>query len=169
MATCAGTQNYTLSLTISGSGTFSIDDGVHPVQTGVSAGTIDLGTFPNGAYNVEVTSETVENCFQTVSGSKDCSDNPPPSCDLAVTGTENCIDENSYNVGLTITGVTSYSINDGINTPKTGQTNMNPTVGPFPNGDYIIVITDTNNENCIKTVSGTKDCTDTPPAGLNVN
>ena len=151
---CVNNNGYDLTLTISGSGTFTIDDGTNPLQTNVSAGTY-VGNYVNGDYSITVTSEEDETCTETVSGNQDCFE-----CDLAASGVAECAGIDSFTVALTITGSGSYTINDGINAAITGQQAGEITVGPFANGDYNISITDENAADCTAEVSGSEDCFD---------
>ena len=115
-----------------------------------------------------MTDETKENCFQTVSGVKNCNDDDPDPCNVFVTASTSCVDNNTYNVLLNISGTGSFTVDDGINPPLTGQSAGTATVGPIPNGNYNITVTDETKENCFQSLSGTKDCSNNPPNECNL-
>ena len=152
---CANVNEYNVSLVLSGTGNYTIDDGINPPLTGQVAGTIEIGPFPNGDYSIVVTSETDAACTETVSGNFDCFE-----CGLIVSGTPECIADDvfNYNVNVTIEGNGSYTIDDGINPELTGQTAGTISVGPFPNGNYSITITSEEDPTCFQTLTGEHDC-----------
>lgn len=153
---CVDENSFSVQVNLSGTGTYTINDGVNAPLTGQTAGTIDVGPITNGNYSIVVTSETLTGCTQTLVGAKSCE--IPHVCDVTATSTTTCIDELTYNVVVTLDGTSTYTINDGINPPLTGQTAGTITVGPIPNGAYNLTITDEAEASCFRTLSGVNDC-----------
>ncbi len=150
---CVDNFSYNVVVNLSGSDTYTINDGLGGIQTGQTAGNITVGPYPNGDYNITVTSENVADCEQVLTGSEDCLE-----CDLQASASTACVDNFSYNVVVNLSGSDTYTINDGLGGIQTGQTAGNITVGPFPNGDYSITITSENVADCEQVLTGSEDC-----------
>jgi len=152
-ATCVeGTLTYNVDYTISGSGTFTVDDGIHPLQTGVTAGTYTVGLFDSEApYNIVITSEEDATCTETLSGTETCYE-----CELELNPTVECVDEASYQVSYTITGTGTYTVTDANGT-QTGVVAGNYS-SIYPNGSYAIQVTSETDPNCVASISGELDC-----------
>lgn len=154
---CLDDDNYEVIVALGGSGTFTISDGINPILTNQTAGNISIGPFPNGSYSIIIASETDPDCLTTLSGSNDCTPDIP--CDQSIVAAAECLTDSTYNVIINFTATESYTIDDGINPPLTGQTSGQITVGPFSNGGYSIVFTNEADSTCSQTISGSNDCT----------
>jgi len=154
---CDGLTGFFVDIAITGTGTFTLDDGTNPPLTGLTAGNETFGPFNNGdSYSYTITSEIeAEGCSETVSGSLDCFE-----CDLSSFATTDCIDKLTYDVNVNITGTGSFIIDDGINPPLTGQTaGTIPLTNVYNNDDvYEIIITSELNPTCTDTLTGTNYC-----------
>lgn len=150
---CVDLSNYQLTIVVTGSGTYSITDGVSTNLTNQPAGTYTIGPLPSGEYAITVTSDTDSNCSQTVTGSVECFD-----CELSGSVVTECIDVNSFEVELTFTGEGTYTIEDGLNPPLVGQSADTYTFGDYPNGIYSIEVTSEVDETCTQTFTGSKNC-----------
>lgn len=151
---CTDNSNFEVSFTIEGSGTFTISDGVNEDFIGQSAGTFTFGPYPEGEYNITITSETDETCTETISGTRDCF-----LCDIVVfQAVPSCIDANTFNVVLVFTGQGLYTITNNSNVTLTNQSAGTIVLGPFNNGDYNINIISEEDPTCQESISGTNEC-----------
>ncbi len=166
IVSCIDEDSYSVEVTFLGTGTYTVDDGQGQVLTGVVQGTVFLGPFPNGAYNITVTSEQIEDCTSSIVGFKDCAN--LPDCSLGIDGEITCIDDDFFSVSLTVEGIGTYIIFDGVN-PAIGDVVAGTyEVGPIPSGSYTIAVTDQNNPDCFQTVSGNRNCSIDVPCNIDV-
>ncbi len=148
------TDDFEVSFTIGGTGTFTISDGVNVDLTGQIAGDYTLGSYPEGAYSITITSETDETCTETITGTRDCF-----VCDLSVLTAEAlCNDLATFNVLLNFTGEGLYTITNNSNITLINQPAGIYNLGPFPNGAYSISIFNEEDPTCQEVVSGVNEC-----------
>ncbi len=150
---CLDGQRYEVEVTLNGSSSYSIENGIDPTITGVSAGSVTFGPYDNGAYQILITDELSDDCNFTLTGEEDCFE-----CDLDAIATTNCLDTQTYEVEMTLFGSGTYEIQNGIDTPISGATAGTYTFGPYSNGPYQILILDETQEDCQFTVVGEQDC-----------
>ncbi len=152
---CTSANSYTVTFEFEGTGTFTISDNQSTTLTGQSAGSYTLTDFANGDYAITISSETTPNCSLTFNGSRDCT---PGGCDLVAIPTTICTINGSYLVEVELTGSSTYTLDDGVNPPLTNQSSGSILMGPLPQGDYSITITDETDATCSVTLTGTKNC-----------
>ncbi|MFK7903510.1 MAG: SdrD B-like domain-containing protein, partial [Chitinophagales bacterium] len=152
---CTSNDAYTVTLEFAGTGLFTVSDNVNTTLTGQSAGTFNFGPFPNGDYGITITSETTPNCSVTFNGSRDC---VVGGCDLLAIPQTICTINGDYLVEVELEGSSTYTLDDGLNPPMTNQSSGSILMGPLPQGDYSIVITDETDADCSVTLTGTQTC-----------
>lgn len=154
--TCIDLLSYEVELMLSGTGTYSIDDGIGSVQTGVTAGMINFGPYQNNdSYTFTITSEVESDCGQIVTGENDCF-----VCDLSAIVSPVCSDLlDEYNVEIELSGSGTYSIDDGNGNIQSSISSGDYVIGPFANeSNYNVTITSELNADCSDTYTGTEDC-----------
>ena len=126
---CQTGESYILEITIAGTGTFDVI-GNFGTQSGVAAGTYEVGPIVLSNYEFTVVSNLDENCFQTINGTENCED-PDPECDLSIDVTTNCLNDVQFEAVITVSGTGLYRITDGVNPPMIDVVAGNYTLGPL--------------------------------------
>ncbi len=166
---CMNNESFVINLDVGGSDTYTILSNGEPIQTGVTAGQLEVGPFDSGnSYNIEVVNETDSDCKESASGVRNCA--VTTTCDLTASAETICLDDNRYQIVVNFSGTEgdTYTINDGINTPIAGQTSGEVIIGPLFNGEYLITISSETDPTCSLVVNGTKDCTQELPCDIEV-
>ena len=148
---CTSLEGYDLALTISGTGTYTLNNGLGNV-TGLTSGTQTISLL-NGETTLEIFSEIDNTCIETINVNEDCA-----ICDFTASGTPECFDNSFYNVNVNVVGFGTFTISDGINPPLTNISAGTVSVGPIPSGDYSITITQEQLEDCEQVLTGTNEC-----------
>lgn len=147
--------SFTVDVTIAGTGTYTVNDGMGGVTNNVTAGVLNFGPFANEtAYSYTVTSDVEEDCEEVVSGMRDCFE-----CDLTINALPVCLPGNlTFEVQLTITGTGTYTVLEG-GVSQTGVTAGNLVFGPYDNEEiYSITVTSEEDVTCEEIATGTEDC-----------
>ncbi|MBL0246158.1 MAG: T9SS type A sorting domain-containing protein [Chitinophagales bacterium] len=154
---CLGDNTYNVTLTLAGTGTYTVMDQNGSKLANVSAGNLTMGPYPNGSFSITAVSNIDATCTQTITGIKDCT--PIPECNLTtnILGIT-CLDETTYEITLSISGGSTYLIADGQHPDITITGGGEVKLGPFNNGQYSIKVTDTQYTDCFKTLAGIRDC-----------
>ena len=171
MAVCTSDTTFEIVVTIGGSAsTYELtdDQGSAPLS-GLSAGTYNMGPYPNNA-NVTV---TVTDLNLTA-----CADTAAPltlycaPCDLNIDSIAAvCLTDTTFEVNVTISGTgAGYELSDNQgSTPLTGLSAGTYTFGPFINNtDVFVYANDVNLTACTDTAGPvTQDCT--PPCEASID
>ncbi|MGB0931512.1 MAG: SdrD B-like domain-containing protein, partial [Chitinophagales bacterium] len=168
-AECDDDKTYSISVNVNGSDTYTVYNNGEVVQAGVSAGELQVGPFDSGsAYNIEVVNDNDEDCRESASGIRNCA--VTTACDLTATAQTVCLDESRYQIVVNFSGNDgdTYTLNDGVNPPITGQTGGEVILSPIFNGGYSVVITSETDPTCSLTLNGTKDCSQELPCDIEV-
>ncbi|MGB0929690.1 MAG: hypothetical protein ACPGVB_02860, partial [Chitinophagales bacterium] len=152
---CVDLDNFNVVVALTGTSTYSLDDGVNDALTGQTEGTITLGALANGNYSVTITDE-VNDCDDIVlTGSEDCF-----NCELEVTTEANCIDNNGYNLSVTIAGNGNYTVSDDSQTLLTNQGAATVVLDTLltPDTNYTFYVTNTTDATCSDTITVNNPC-----------
>lgn len=152
-STCANAFTFAATLTFSGDGLYTINDGVHAPISNLSSGNINLGTFVNGSYSVSIISQTDPTCIKNIAFTKDCF-----TCNLNASLNSTCVNFSSFNASLSLTGNGTYTIADGVHPNKTNQNPGNISLGLFNNGNYTVTVTNQNTPSCSQTLALSQNC-----------
>ena len=79
-------------------------------------------------------------------------------CDLLAIPQTICTDNGDYLVEVELSGSSTYTLNDGVNPPMSNQSSGSILMGPLPQGDYFIVITDDTDPDCSIILEGSQTC-----------
>jgi len=141
---------------LSGTSTYTINDGINDPVEGYEQGVYTFGPYPNGLYTIRIQDENNIDCQQNIIGNNTCEGEI--ICDLAVAGVPECIDDESYNIALTIEGISTYTLSDGINDDITGLTAGEIELGPYSDPNYEITLINEKDETCTESLTGFQDC-----------
>ncbi|MEL6193858.1 MAG: hypothetical protein AAFR66_17480 [Bacteroidota bacterium] len=162
---CTSDTTFTLSITISGTGTnYSISDDQGTAElSGLSAGTYVYGSYTHDTeVIISVSDPDVADCaVSSAKVSGDCL--PPPVCELENLSAEAiCTSDSTFEIQITFEGPgDTYIISDNKGTTRlTGLTAGTYSFGSYANGETVaIAITDADNPDCNLIAIGlTEDC-----------
>ena len=166
---CSDNESFVIALTVSGSDVYTIFSNGEPIQTGVTAGELEVGPYDSGSsYNIEVVNESNADCKESASGIRNCS--IISECNLTANAETVCLDNSRFQIVVNFSGEDgdTYTVSDGVNTPITGQTGGEVTLGPLFNGDYAVLISSESDPDCSLAINGSKDCEQVLPCDIEV-
>lgn len=163
---CLNDSSFQVSVFVSGTGSYTIDDNQSlAAQTG-GAGVYVFGPYPN---NLSVSFSAVDNVLANCSANagpvtNDCT--PPVVCDVAIDSLSSlCLNDSTFEVSVFVSGTGNYTIADdqGL-TAQTGGAGTY-VFGPYTNNTNVsFSATDNVLLNCVANAGPiTKDCTPVPP------
>ena len=113
---CINDEQYEVTMLIEGNSTYDILEGLYVdlpdnnlLMDNVSPGTITIGPFDNGVYDLLILDENNPTCYLDFIGARNC--NNPDGCNINAGVTTFCNpDSTSFNLVLTLEGSSTYEV-----------------------------------------------------------
>ena len=158
---CLDTGAFLLTLNIAGTSTYTITNNLEDTDpiTGVLAGELILESSNLAtAYSYTVLDESNDNCSLTIEGTADCAS----GCILSAIPDVTCINGQSYFINLSVNSETTFTIEDGVNAPTTGNESGVILLGPYFDPNFNIVVSADDNPDCFVEIIDSTDCVTDP-------
>ncbi len=166
-AVCVTDTTFDITVSISGTGAYTLSDDNGILATGLAAGSYTFGPYgSNSVVTLFVEDPTIAGCADTLGGlTANCT--PPPVCDVAIdSASAVCVTDTTFELQVTFSGTGPYTLfDDQGSTPLTGLSGGTYSYGVYPSNQVVTVyLADPSIAGCVDSLVGlTQTCVSVPP------